>query len=383
MFWQDAGEIPDVPNAPTPGTLADYAYNKVKVPETEVQLKPAARSTVNLPTSVWLDKGAFEEVKVRAELPGKGLWAETTAKPIALHLEPGTKDAETFPASGDCEINEDGSIGTPYTKGDAPTSFAIATSHSSPPPHNPPLLLKGPLPALDSFVLCRTHRTTIESRGRRPVARRALKTTAATLTAMAALLLTACGGSDDKPSDDIKGADSGSSPSTSTSASTPSGPERPDITIPSSFRLTFENWTSSDPDEQAVLNDGKEQLRAGYAAIIENKPDGGDALAFYDTEAGLSQDREWIKSYTGKNVTVIGELPVFDPQATLFAKKTKAQLRYCTDESKAQTKNRKTGEVVGNPAGTDPQVAYVVTMQKNEQGVWQTVSTNSKRGGCS
>jgi hypothetical protein len=222
---------------------------------------------------------------------------------------------------------------------------------------------------------------TIEHRGRRTVARRALTTTAAVFTATAALLLSGCGGGNDKSPDDIKGADSGSSPSASTS--TPSGPERPDITIPSSFRLTFENWTSSDPDEQAVLHDGKEQLRAGYAAIIENKPDGGDALAFYDTEAGLSQDREWIKSYTGKNVTVIGELPVFDPQATLFAKKTKAQLRYCTDESKAQTKNRKTGEVVGNPAGTDPQVAYVVTMQKSEQGVWQTVSTNSKRGGCS
>ncbi|MGA5893839.1 hypothetical protein [Streptomyces venetus] len=215
------------------------------------------------------------------------------------------------------------------------------------------------------------------------MARRAMTTTAATLTATAALLLTACGGGDDKASDDIKGADTGSSPSVSASASTPTGVKRPEITIPSSFQLTFENWTSSDPTEQAVLDDGKEQLRAGYAAIIENKPDGGDALAFYDTEAGLSQDREWIKSYTGKNVTVIGELPVFDPQATLFAKKTKAQLRYCTDETKARTKNRETGKVVGNPAGTEPEVAYVVTMQKNQQGIWQTVSTNSKRGGCS
>lgn len=215
------------------------------------------------------------------------------------------------------------------------------------------------------------------------MARRALTTTAVTLTATASMLLTACGGGDSQ-SDDIKGADSGSS-SPSASASSSAAPEvkRPVIKIPSSFQLTFENWTSSDPVEQAVLNDGKEQLRAGYAAIIENEPEGGDALAFYDTEAGLSQDREWIKSYTGKNATVVGELPVFDPQATLFAKKTKAQLRYCTDESKARTKNRKTGEVVGNPPGTDPKVAYVVTMQKSEQGVWQTVSTNSKRGGCS
>jgi hypothetical protein len=97
MFWQDAGEVADVANAPTPETLAEYAYDKVKVPDTEIDLKPAARSTVNLPTWVWLDKGTFKEVKVRAELPNTGLWAETTAKPIALHLEPGTDDADKTP----------------------------------------------------------------------------------------------------------------------------------------------------------------------------------------------------------------------------------------------------------------------------------------------
>lgn len=74
---------------------------------------------MNLPTWVWLDEGTFKEVKVRAELTDAGVWAETTAKPVALHLNPGTDDAETSPASGDCKINDDGSIGTPYTKGDA------------------------------------------------------------------------------------------------------------------------------------------------------------------------------------------------------------------------------------------------------------------------
>ncbi len=74
---------------------------------------------MNLPTWVWLDKATFQEVKVRAELEAAGVWAETTAKPVALHLDPGTEDAETYPSSGDCEINEDGSIGTPYSKGAA------------------------------------------------------------------------------------------------------------------------------------------------------------------------------------------------------------------------------------------------------------------------
>ncbi|MEU6255299.1 hypothetical protein [Streptomyces sp. NPDC047043] len=119
MFWQDANVVPKVAHAPTPKMLAEYAYNKVEVPDTEIELKPTAKSTVNLPTWVWLDKGRFQEIKVRADLPRTNLWAETTAKPVALHLDPGTQDATTYPASGDCKINDDGSIGTPYEKGDA------------------------------------------------------------------------------------------------------------------------------------------------------------------------------------------------------------------------------------------------------------------------
>ncbi|MFF1377037.1 hypothetical protein [Streptomyces sp. NPDC058308] len=124
MFWQEAGTIPEDENAPTPKTLAAFAYDKIKVPDAEIKLKPEGRSTVNLPTWMWLDKGTFRAVTVRADLPGTGLWAVTTAKPVALHLEPGTADAERYPASGDCLIGGDGSIGTPYVKG---------ASHQDPP----------------------------------------------------------------------------------------------------------------------------------------------------------------------------------------------------------------------------------------------------------
>ncbi|MFJ8197987.1 hypothetical protein [Streptomyces sp. NPDC096152] len=217
------------------------------------------------------------------------------------------------------------------------------------------------------------------------MARRALPTTAAVaLTATATLLLTACGGSGNAKPDDIKGADTGAgSPSASGSPSQTSGVKRPEIKLPSEFQLTFEDWTSGDAVEQAVLNDAKEQLRAGYAAIIGNEADGGGALAFYDTPSGLSQDRQWIRTYTSKNLTVFGKLPAYDPKPTLLGdKKSRAVVTYCTDESKAYTRNRATKEVQGNPAGTDPKVFYTVTLAKNSDGVWQNVSTRGKRGGC-
>ena len=119
LFWQNANTLPDDKHAPTPDVLAAYAYGRINVPATEIELRPAAKSTVNAPTWAWLDEGTFKEVKVRAELAEAGVWAETTAKPVALHLDPDTEDAKTLPASGNCEINDDGSIGAPYTKGDA------------------------------------------------------------------------------------------------------------------------------------------------------------------------------------------------------------------------------------------------------------------------
>ncbi|MDO0926312.1 hypothetical protein QQY24_13090 [Streptomyces sp. TG1A-8] len=206
-----------------------------------------------------------------------------------------------------------------------------------------------------------------------------------TATTTATLLLTACGGGGGR-TDDIEGADTApdASPSVSASGSAaPSGASRPDITLPSSFRLTFENWTSSDPVKQAVLNDAREELRAGYAAIIANKPDGGEELAFYDTETGLAQSQKWIRSYTDKNVTVIGKLPAFAAKVVLANNGRAASLSYCTDESEAYTRNRKTNKVEGNPAGTDPYVLYVVSLAKGAQGVWRNSSVQAKRGGCS
>jgi hypothetical protein len=118
-FWVDNGDNPDVPQAIDTETLAGLAHQRTVVPPTKVSLAPNGKSTVNAPTWVWLDKGTFKPVSVTASLPGTGLWATTTAKPVSLHLDPGTEDAESLPASGECVINDDGSIGEPYARGKA------------------------------------------------------------------------------------------------------------------------------------------------------------------------------------------------------------------------------------------------------------------------
>jgi hypothetical protein len=122
-FWVDNGETPPAryPEAITPEILAALAYQHMQLPDTEVSLAPEQTTKVNLPTWAWLDKAVFNEVQATAAInvPGFALQATTTAKPVSLKLEPGTPDAETYPASGECLINADGSIGEPYAKGKA------------------------------------------------------------------------------------------------------------------------------------------------------------------------------------------------------------------------------------------------------------------------
>ncbi|MEU9758038.1 hypothetical protein AB0D90_33855 [Streptomyces althioticus] len=120
-FWVENGDPVPVENAVTPEVLAELAYNRVRLPAAEVALRPEAATKVNLPTWAWLDKATFKETSVTASIAvgGLNIQATTTARPVSLRLEPGTPDAETYPASGECTIDADGSIGEPYTRGQA------------------------------------------------------------------------------------------------------------------------------------------------------------------------------------------------------------------------------------------------------------------------
>lgn len=120
IFWVDKGAAPpaDIPQAITPEMLAQLAYGEIRVPSTKVDLAPAGTTKVNLPTWAWLDTAKFKPVSVTASVPLLGVTATTTAEPVALKIEPGTSDAQTYPASGVCEIAGD-RIGEAYAKGKA------------------------------------------------------------------------------------------------------------------------------------------------------------------------------------------------------------------------------------------------------------------------
>ncbi|MFJ8465650.1 hypothetical protein [Streptomyces swartbergensis] len=205
----------------------------------------------------------------------------------------------------------------------------------------------------------------------------------AALTASAALLLTACGsGGDDSTSDKIEGVGTGdgrTSASPSASASQ-GGVKRPEITLSKDFQADFESWTNSDPKLQAILNDGREELRSKYAAIIEADP-ASDAVAFYNSETTQATARKWIKQFTDDDDSIIGKVRVFDPQVHI-SDTGSGVLFYCVDERQASTKNRKTKKIVNTPDEPESLIQYRLRLDRTSQGVWQTTSLTTVPGAC-
>jgi hypothetical protein len=106
----------------TPEQLAQYARDSVILPKTVVELNPAARSTVNLDTWVWLDPTVFGPRHVHAQ--AGPLTVDAVASPHALLL-PRSLPADLTPAGGECT-----DLHHAYTKGETPTC-AITFGRSS------------------------------------------------------------------------------------------------------------------------------------------------------------------------------------------------------------------------------------------------------------
>lgn len=213
--------------------------------------------------------------------------------------------------------------------------------------------------------------------------KRPIRLMAAALTASAALLLTACGsgGGDGDSQDKIAGADNGSEASASKDpAKKPDGIKRPEVELPSEFKANFVSWTNSDPKLQSILDDGREELRAKYAAIIEADPN-SKAVSFYDSGSSLVTARKWIKGFVDTDDSLTGEIKAYSPKVHVTDNGA-GVLFYCVDERKSSTKNRKTNKVTHTPDSPDSVLQYRARLTKSSQGVWQTVSLETVPGGC-
>ncbi|WP_328411696.1 hypothetical protein OG542_16570 [Streptomyces violaceus] len=207
-------------------------------------------------------------------------------------------------------------------------------------------------------------------------------TAAATaLTAAVALLLTGCGGSDtaDKKDDDkIAGADTGAG-SANPSASAPADDiDRPEIKLPADVKNVFEGGTTGDPAKDAVLADNERMINSIDEAITVDAAK-HPALKFYSKDDALLAAATYVQSFYDAGTSWAGETRYYDREVTLDGKAS-ATMTYCGDETKSNSKDRKTKKVKQAPGSADDYVSYNARMKKNATGVWQTVKVTSERG---
>ncbi|MFD9813783.1 hypothetical protein [Streptomyces sp. NPDC059080] len=146
------------------------------------------------------------------------------------------------------------------------------------------------------------------------------------------------------------------------------------------FKEEFENWSSEDQKTNAVLLDGKLQALATNSAIFKSDPDAPE-VAFYNDGPALRSAHKWVNRFKKENHTLTGVLRYYDPRVKFLAEDY-ASLSYCTDDSKAFSKETKSGKVLTEGPSMESQVLYITGMKKGANGVWKTNSLTGERGRC-
>ena len=199
------------------------------------------------------------------------------------------------------------------------------------------------------------------------------------LAASAAVLVTACGGGGTDDSGTVQSSRTASATVTPAATPTASGSVgRPEITLPAGARNVFEGQHTGDAKKDAVLYDNSQWVNSMDAAIFQGSLD-STAVGFYSKDRALEGAVTFIKGYLDSGDTWVGTTRFFDREVT-FASDGSAAVIYCSDETKAFLKDRKTGKVDNTPNSANSYVLYNTRLEQNDLGVWQTVSVVSDRG---
>ncbi|MFH8608344.1 hypothetical protein ACH4D5_12720 [Streptomyces sp. NPDC018029] len=211
---------------------------------------------------------------------------------------------------------------------------------------------------------------------------RPLRLATAALTASAALLLTACGSDDDKPTNDdkIAGAEQGDKETSATPSNPTKAPaDRPKIELPSDLTYKFEWSKTGDKDKDAVLADTEQYVKAVDMAIAEQDPL-HKAYRFYSEGDAAAGSQKFVQEYVDYKDRITGTKRYFNARVDVTGGKT-AGLVYCEDQRKAHNKSLKTGKTAKAAAPSkDDFVLYSSRLHVNKQGVWITETTTSDRG---
>ncbi|MFE9686018.1 hypothetical protein [Streptomyces sp. NPDC006285] len=172
---------------------------------------------------------------------------------------------------------------------------------------------------------------------------------ATALAATAALLLTACGGEDDKSSDNDKIAGADRSTDKPTKSAEPAGtakdrPDGVDVSLPKDMNLVFDWDKPEKKNEAAAMDDAANYIRAIYRGVDRGTTEDA-AVTAYSTGDGLHYAKTQISTRVDDGWTATGTRRHYQATTRSTPNGESVEIAFCVDSSKFYGKEVKTGKV--------------------------------------
>ncbi|GAA2545123.1 hypothetical protein GCM10010423_50610 [Streptomyces levis] len=214
-----------------------------------------------------------------------------------------------------------------------------------------------------------------------------------TLTATAALLLTACGSGDDKPGDNHKtaGVERGGaqapkeSTKPSAAAQTEAKPGGVDVSLPKDMNLVFDWDRPKDGNEAAAMDDAANFFRAIYRGVDKRTTEDA-AVATYATGDGLHYADTQINAWIDGGWTATGTLRHYDVITRSTPNGKSVEVAFCADSQKFYGKEIKSQRILRTEPSLEDFDHYKIVMVKVPTGkdLWQAskVFVKTKAAQC-
>lgn len=201
---------------------------------------------------------------------------------------------------------------------------------------------------------------------------------AVAFTAAATLMLTACGGGDDKSgdSDKIAGSDQGTEkPSKSAEPSGAPAEDKPDgvdVSLPADMNLVFDWEKPKDGNEAAAMDDAANYVRAIYHGV-DKRTSKVAAVTAYSTGGGLSYAQTQIDDRVDGGWTATGTRRHYQATTRSATNGTSVEVAFCVDSSKFYGKEIKTEKVLKSEPSIADYDHFKIIMVKvpTGDGLWQ------------
>lgn len=202
---------------------------------------------------------------------------------------------------------------------------------------------------------------------------------AAALTMATALALTACG-NDGQASDKITGVPT-TAPTTapatpSTAPATKAG--TPTFKLPADVLVRLDGFESSDAAKESALRDSSYAMTSWIEAKASGNGKSPNLKRYFTGLQGAELADSVIK-YGKSGMTVTGTYRYYRPTVQLTGN-GKASVLLCEDQSKAFSKNRKTGKVETTTPSLADFSRWNMALSKNAAGDWQVLNYTYTEG---